>query len=223
MYSAILQSTKTWGIVLLLAITTPFPAKSADQPPPSPKTALITFSGVYNGTHPWSDISVVHRPMPSNYQPLMEPSPRTTPVDGGDLHTLITWEGACVTNRGYNPHVFDHTGDNGGSRHEWGGGVLFGTSSFAMTFSRPVEIPSLFWTFYIPTTKAGIISVYRRPGDRLPLKSVELSYPDTKGYVWRQLTGFDGLSIQKITFDPGDDTHSTGLNIDDMTIETGNR
>ena len=218
MNSTIFSPFQAWNAALLITLVVPFPGRPADN---SQQSVQITFSGVYNGTHPWSDLTVVHRPMPFDYQPLMAPSPHTNPIDGGDLHTRITWDGACVSNHGYNSRVFDHTVDYVDSTRKSGGGVLFGTSPFAMTFSRPVEIPSLFWSFYIHTTKTGTISVYRLADDLLPLKTVKLPYPDAHGYVWRQLTAFAGLNIQKIAFDPGDETHATGLNIDDMTVETG--
>jgi hypothetical protein len=183
-------------------------------------SVLITFSGLYNGISPFTDITIAHRPIPPSYQPLREASPNTQPVDGGNLQTKVLWDNAFVSNHGFNPRVVDHTGDNRGAAHELGGGVLFGTSRYQMTFSHPVEIPSLFWTYFIATTKTGTISAYGNPGDISPLKVVHLNYPDAKGYVWRELTDFAGLAITRIAFDPGDDTHATGLNIDDMTVRT---
>jgi len=208
MYSRLFSPAKAWALSAFIACAGAASVQASDPKP----VALITFGGVYNGDYPWNDPNVVHRPMPSGYQPLMESSPRTMPVDGGNLHTRITWDGACVSNHAYNSRVTDHTGDPAG-------GVLFGTSPFSMTFSRPVIIHSLFWTYYISTLKTGVISIYRHPDDSLPLKSVTLRYPDATGYHWRELLEFGGLGIQKITFDPGDETHTTGLNIDDMTVE----
>jgi hypothetical protein len=183
-------------------------------------TATITFSGLYNGINPWTDFAVVHRPMPSNYQPLLSPSPATRPVDGGNLNVTITWDKACVSNHGFNQNVQDHTGDNSGIHHELGGGVLFGTTRYSMSFSKPVEISSLWWTYYLPYTfgaKKGSISVFKI-GDDVPLKSVELNYSDSRGYVWHEMTNFSGMLISKIVFDPG--VEGYGLNVDDMVVHT---
>ena len=183
-------------------------------------TATITFSGLYNGIDPWTNFAVVHRPMPPNYQPLLSPSPRTRPVDGGNLNVTITWDKACVSNHGFNQNVQDHTGDNSGIHHELGGGVLFGTTRYSMSFSKPVEISSLWWTYYSPYTfgaKKGSISVFKI-GDDVPLKSVELNYSDSRGYVWHEMTNFSGMLISKIVFDPG--VEGYGLNVDDMVVHT---
>ncbi len=114
------------------------------------RTAIITFSGLYNGINPWTNLAELHRPIPQTYQPLLVPSPKTNPVDGGNLQVTITWDKAFVSNHGLNPNVEDHTGDNSGVHHELGGGVLFGISRFSMSFSKPVEISSLWWTYYLP-------------------------------------------------------------------------
>jgi hypothetical protein len=183
------------------------------------KTAVITFSGLYNGIDPWTDFTVVHRPLPQTYQPLMAPSPNTHPVDGGNLGITIKWENAFVSNHGFNGNVKDHTGDNTGQKNELGGAVLFGFPPFfSMTFSKPVEIPSLFWTYYFPNPakKRGTISVYLNPNDTTPAKTVEINYPDQKAYVWREMKDFAGLAIAKISFQAGDGP--IGLNIDDITI-----
>jgi hypothetical protein len=183
-------------------------------------TATITFSGLYNGINPWTNLAVVHRPMPPNYQPLLSPSPGTSPVDGGNLDVAITWDKACVSNHGFNQNVVDHTGDNSGIHHEFGGGVLFGTTRYSMSFSKPVEISSLWWTYYLPYTfgaKKGSISVFKM-GDDVPLKSVELNYSDSRGYVWHEMTNFSGMLISKIVFDPG--VEGYGLNVDDMVVQT---
>jgi hypothetical protein len=182
-------------------------------------TATITFSGLFNGINPWTNFAELHRPMPQTYQPLLCPSPRTYPVDGGNLDVTITWDRAFVSNHGLNQNVEDHTGDNSGVHHELGGAVLFGTTHYSMTFSKPVEISSFWWTYYLPYTfgsKKGSISVYEKRDSVVPLKSVELNYSDSKGYVWHQMTNFSGTTISKIVFDPG--VEGYGLNVDDMVL-----
>jgi hypothetical protein len=182
-------------------------------------TATITFSGIYNGDHQWTNFAGLHRPMPQTYQPLLSPSPRTDPVDGGNLDVAINWDKAFVSNHGLNQNVEDHTKDSSGVRHELGGAVLFGTSRYSMTFSNPVEISSFWWTYYLPYTfasKKGAISVYKMRDDVVPLKSVELNYSDAKGYVWHEMTNFSGTAISKIVFDPG--VEGYGLNVDDMVV-----
>jgi hypothetical protein len=190
----------------------------------APQTAIITFSGLWNGVDPYTNYAILHRPLPSTYQPLMVAEPFTQPVDGGNLGIQIEWANALCSNHGLNRNVKDHTGDttgkNEGTNHELGGGVMFAEKPCTMAFSKPVEIPSLFWTFYEPqkhpVLKNGTIAVYRNATDTTPLKSVEVPYNDPKGYVWREITAFAGLTISKIVFDPGG--QDTGLNIDDMTI-----
>ena len=187
-------------------------------------TALITFSGLWNGVNPYTNYTVVHRPMPSDYQPLMGAEPFTKPVDGADFDIQIGWDTAQCSNHGLNASVRDHTGDavpaGKGSSGELGGGVMFALGPTTVTFSRAVEIPSLFWTFYEsatqPVTSNGTISVFRNIDDAEPVKSVEVPYRDERGYVWRELTAFAGLKISKIRFDPRG--QNTGLNIDDITI-----
>lgn len=189
-----------------------------------PQTAVITFSGLWNGLNPYTNYAILHRPMPSTYQPLMEAEPFTKPVDGGDFGIRIGWNNAHCSNHGLNQNVKDHTGDavktNDPSNPELGGGIMFAEGPCTMTFSEPVEVPSLFWTFYEPATrpvlKNGTIAVFRNVADATPLKSVEVPYHDAQGYVWRQLTAFAGLKISKIVFDPRD--QDTGLNIDDITV-----
>ena len=189
-----------------------------------PQMAVITFSGLWNGINPYTNYAILHRPLPSTYQPLMEAEPFTKPVDGGNLGIQIGWENALCSNHGLNRNVKDHTQDavtnNETPNQELGGGIMFAEPPLTMTFSKPVEIPSLFWTFYEPPTrpvlKNGTISVFRNITDTTPLKTVEVPYHDTKGYVWRQLTAFAGLKISKIVFDPRD--QNTGLNIDDITV-----
>jgi len=190
----------------------------------TPQTAVITFSGLWNGVDPYTNYAVLHRSLPASYQPLMKAEPFTKPVDGGDLGIHIDWTNPLCSNHGLNANVHDHTGDarptNDGTHHEFGGGILFAEPPCTMTFSQPVEIPSLYWTFYVaptsPVLKNGTISVYRRATDTTPLKTVEVPYHDTRGYVWRKMTAFAGLTISKIVFDPrGQDT---GLNIDDITV-----
>lgn len=188
---------------------------------PLESTATITFSGLYNGINPWTNFAVVHRPMPPTYQPLLSPSPRTRPVDGGNLNVAITWDKACVSNHGFNQNVRDHTGDNSGIHHELGGGVLFGTSRYSMSFSKPVEISSFWWTYYLPYAfgaKKGSISVFKMRDDVIPLKSMELDYFDSRGYVWHEMTNFSGMLISKMVFDPGIEGY--GLNVDDMVVHT---
>jgi hypothetical protein len=195
---------------------------------PAPQTAVITFSGLWNGIHPYTNYAILHRPLPSTYQPLMEAQPLTRPVDGGDLGIRIDWINALCSNHGLNRNVEDHTrdttGSNEGSKHELGGGILFAEKPCTMAFSKPVEIPSFFWTFYEPAAhpvlKNGTIAVFRSATDTKPLKTVEVPYHDAKGYVWRKITAFAGLKISKIVFDPGG--QDTGLNIDDITIQAPN-
>ena len=183
------------------------------------RTANITFSGLYNGINPWTNLAELHRPIPRTYQPLLSPSRGTHPVDGGKLQVTITWDKAFVSNHGLNQNVEDHTGDNSGVHHELGGGVLFGISRYSMSFSKPVEISSLWWTYYLPYTFAserGSISVYKMRDDTVQLKSVELNYSDSKGYVWHELASFSRIAISKIVFDPG--VEGYGLNIDDIVV-----
>lgn len=189
-----------------------------------PQTAVITFSGLWNGADPYTNYAVLHRPLPSTYQPLMEAEPFTKPPDGGNFGIRIGWENALCSNHGLNGNVKDHTGDGMANnklfKHELGGGVMFAEKPCIMTFSKPIEIPSLFWTFYEPATRPvkrnGTIAVFRNAADTTPLKSVEVPYHDGRGYVWRQLTAFAGMKISKIVFDPRD--QDTGLNIDDITV-----
>jgi hypothetical protein len=189
-----------------------------------PQTVVITFSGLWNGINPYTNYAVLHRPLLSSYQPLMEAEPFTKPVDGGKLGIRIGWDNALCSNHGLNRNVKDHTRDavtnNERPHQELGGGIMFAERPLTMTFSRPIEIPSLFWTFYEPPTrpvlKYGTIAVFRNVDDTTPLKSVEVPYHDAQGYVWRQLTAFAGLKISKIVFDPRD--QNTGLNIDDITV-----
>ena len=189
----------------------------------SPRTVVITFSGLWNGVDPYTNYAAPHRPIPSNYQPLLEAEPFTRPVDGGDLNIRIGWDTAQCSNHGLNGNVKDHTGDavpNKDSNHELGGGVMFALGQCAVTFSKPVEIPSLFWTFYEPAkrpvSKNGTITVFRDISDTTPLKTVEVPYPDQQGYVWRKLAAFEGLKISKIVFDPRG--QNTGLNVDDIQV-----
>jgi hypothetical protein len=154
----------------------------------------------------------------------MEAEPFTKPVDGGNLGIRIDWTNALCSNHGLNRNVKDHTGDitanSDGSSHEHGGAIMFAEQPCTMAFSKPVEIPSLFWTFYEPrkhpVLKNGTIAVYRNATDTTPVKSVEVPYGDSQGYVWRDITAFAGLTVSKIVFDPGG--QDTGLNIDDITI-----
>jgi hypothetical protein len=191
---------------------------------PTAQTAVITFSGLWNNIQPYTNYAILHRPLPSTYQPLLEAEPLTKPVDGGNLGIRIDWINALCSNHGLNRNVKDHTGDttsnSDGSSHQLGGGIMFAERPCTMAFSKPVEIPSLFWTFYEPrkhpVQKNGTVSVYRNATDPIPLKSVEVPYSDPKGYVWREITAFAGLTVSKIVFDPGD--QDTGLNIDDITI-----
>jgi len=192
---------------------------------PAPSAAVITFSGLWNGIDPYANYPVLHRPLPSTYQPLMQAQPFTKPADGGNLGIRIEWINALCSNHGLNRNVRDHTGDttgkNEGSNHELGGGVMFAERPCTMAFGKPVEIPSLFWTFYEPpkhpVLKNGTIAVFRSGTDTKPLKSVEVPYHDATGYVWREIAAFTGLTISKIVFDPGG--QDTGLNIDDITIQ----
>lgn len=189
-----------------------------------PQKAVITFSGLWNGLNPYTNYAVLHRPLPSTYQPLMAVEPLTKPVDGGNFGIRIGWDNALCSNHGLNQNVRDHTRDaaksNEASSRELGGAILFAERPCTMTFSKPIEIPSLFWTFYEPATrpvlKNGTIAVFRNMDDTTPLKTVEVPYHDAEGYVWREITDFAGLKISKIVFDPrGQDT---GLNIDDITV-----
>jgi hypothetical protein len=201
-----------------------FPAGSKSSLNVGSRSAVITFSGLWNGIDPYTNYTVPHRPIPSNYQPLLGTEPFTKPVDGGDLGIQIGWDTAQCSNHGLNGNVKDHTGDampdGKEPNHELGGSVMFALGPCAVTFSKPVEIPSLFWTFYepakLPVSKNGTISVFQDISDTTPLKSVEVPYSDTKGFVWRELTAFEGLKIARIVFDPRG--QNTGLNIDDIQI-----
>lgn len=188
------------------------------------RTAVITFSGLWNGIDSYTNYSALHRPIPSSYQPLMEAEPFTKPVDGGNFGIRIGWDTAQCSNHGLNFNVRDHTGDSMKNskdpNHELGRGVMFALGPCVLTFSKRVEIPSLFWTFYEsakqPVVENGAISVFRDISDTTPLKSVEVPYHDKQGFVWRKLTSFEGLKVSKITFDPRG--QNTGLNIDDISI-----
>lgn len=189
-----------------------------------PRTAVITFSGLWNGVNPYTNYAVLHRPLPSTYQPLMAAEPFTKPVDGSDFGIQIGWNNALCSNHGLNRNVKDHTRDavtkSEKPNQELGGGIMFAERPLTMTFSKPVEIPSLYWTFYEPATRPvvnnGTIAVFQNVSDTTPLKSVEVPYQDAQGYVWRQMTAFAGLKISKIVFDPRG--QGTGLNIDDITV-----
>jgi hypothetical protein len=214
-----------WTAVMAITLATLlWPPTISSAVASEPKMAVITFSGLWNGINPYTNYAVLHRPLPSTYQPLMEAEPFTKPVDGANFGIRIGWDNAHCSNHGLNRNVKDHTGDavtnNGSSNQELGGGIMFAEGPCTMTFSRPIEIPSLFWTFYEPATqpvlKNGTIAVFRNVDDTTPLKSVEVPYHDSQGYVWRQMTSFAGLKISKIVFDPRD--QDTGLNIDDITV-----
>ncbi len=207
-------------LACLLFLAVPLTVRPAERDQsPLEKTVLLTFSGLYNGIDPWTDFTVVHRPLPSTYQPLLGPSPHTNPVDGGDLGIRITWGNAFVSNHGFNANVRDHTGDNRGAHHELGGGVLFSTQVFSMTFSQPVELPSFFWSYYVISTSTprhGTISVYRQANDTAPAKAFDVDYLEVKSYTWREITAFAGIPVSRIVFDPG--ANGSGLNIDDITV-----
>jgi hypothetical protein len=193
-----------------------------------PQSAVITFSGLWNGVSPYTDVTDLHRPMPSTYQPLVASEQHTKPSDGGNLGIQIVWEHLYTSNHGLNGNVKDHTGDalivSETPHHEVGGGVMFALGPSSMIFSKPVEIPSLYWTFYEaptqPVLSVGTISVFRNVKDQTPLKSVEVPYNESHGYVWFRLAGFAGLKISKIVFDPRG--QGTGLNIDDITVRVSN-
>ena len=193
------------------------------------QAAVITFSGLWNGINPYTNETDLHRPMPSTYQPLIAAEPHTKPVDGDRLGIQIAWDNLYCSNHGLNPAVKDHTGDaakvSETPHQELGGGVMFALGQGSMTFSKPVQIPSLYWTFYEgpaqPVLNIGTISVFRNASDQTPLKSVEVRYNEPRGYVWRQLTAFTGLKISKIVFDPRG--QGTGLNIDDITVRVSDR
>jgi hypothetical protein len=201
-----------------------FPARSECLLDAVPRTVVITFSGLWNGINPYTNYANPHRSIPSSYQPLLGAEPFTNPVDGGDLGIRIGWDTAQCSNHGLNVNVRDHTGDampnEREPNHELGGGDMFALQPCAVTFSKPVEIPSLFWTFYEaakqPVSRSGTIAVFRNISDSTPLKSVEVPYADRKGFAWRRLTAFEGLKISKIVFDPRG--QNTGLNIDDIQI-----
>ncbi len=195
------------------------PAAVAAIVPATGNTALITFSGLYDS--PSTEPLQVE--IPASYQPLRDPSPRTVPADGKSFHVTMAWEHAFASNRGANPGVHDHTGDDQSDDKSLGGGVLFGIHPFSVSFDQPVEIPSLFWTYYVGGGGAplvGKISAYRNAADTTAVKSVEINYQDEQGYVWREITGFTGLRISKLAFDPGDgsDERLHALNIDDITV-----
>ncbi len=200
------------------------PASSESSLKAGPRTVVITFGGLWNGIGPYTNYANPHRPIPASYQPLEAAEPFTKPVDGGDLGIHIGWDTAQSSNHGLNRNVRDHTGDAvpdpKDSHHELGGGVMFALGPCAVTFSKPVEIPSLFWTFYESAkqtvSKNGTISVFRDISDTTPFKSVEVPYSDKKGFVWSELTAFEGLKVSKIVFDPRG--QNTGLNIDDIQI-----
>jgi hypothetical protein len=198
------------------------PEKTGSQPvnvvPPSANSATITFSGMYTKNNPLTGQAHV----PQSYQPLISPIADTTPIDGGNLGIKIAWAGAIASNRGVNSGVQDHTHDSA-ENGSHGGAVMFGLAPMSMTFSQPVEIPSLFWTYYKQTPDAksqGSISVYTAKDDAAPAKSVPLNYTDATGYVWYKQTEFEGMFISKIVFTPAIDKNgkSYPLNIDDVVI-----
>ena len=195
------------------------PALVAATSPTDGDTALITFSGLYNTP----DAGPLQGEIPASYQPLRDSFPRIVPADGKNLHVTITWDHALSSNRGANAGVHDHTGDDQADDKSLGGGVMFGTVPFSVSFDRPVEISSLFWTYYVGgggTPLVGKISAYRNVDDTTPVRSVEISYQEEQGYVWQEKTSFAGLLITKLVFDPGDgsDACLRALNIDDITV-----
>ena len=207
------------SLLRLLLLVFPLSAIAAPTETSPAKSALLTFSGPYNGIYPFPAHTVVHPPMPATYQPLLAASPQTHPVDGGDLGVTITWINACVSNHGFNPRIHDHTGDHRGPGDEIGGAVFFNTEPFGMNFSQPVEIPSFFWTYYVNSPenqRHGKISAYAHVNDSVPIKILNVDYPEKDSYHWREIKGLAGIPISKLTFEPGN--NGSGLNIDDMTV-----
>lgn len=182
-------------------------------------TAVITFSSLFDGTVAANGAKAQQRPLTQSYQPLMQVSPDGKPADGGNLQVTITWDNAATSNPCANHLVSDHTGDNSGTDKEIAGGVLFGGAPFTMTFDKPVKIPSFFWTFYSGaggTQEKGTVTVYTNATDTTPAKSIDITYGDAVGYIWREEKGLADLPITKIVFDPG----GKALNIDDITVQT---
>lgn len=179
---------------------------------------VITFSGLVNGIDSATDPELkAEGAIPRSYQPLLSAMPNTMPVDGGSLQVTIRWEGASASSFKFNRGVRDCSGDfteDGGISK---GGVMYGSKPFSLVFDQPVTLPSLFWAYYkkAPTgALPGTISVFEKPTDTLPLKTVELVYTASKGYAWSEEKGFAGLAITKITFEPA----GRALNIDDLTV-----
>jgi len=214
---------KPWLSVLLLASETTPPVVPVPDTT-SVSSAVITFGGLYNKANTVMGAPIAQASMPSSYQPLSMSYPQTKPIDGGNVGRMIIWDNVNVSNHGANPGVSDHSGDSDPADGTLGGGVIFGTSPYSMTFSQPVEIPSLFWTYYAAypdVAKKGTISVYANAGDSTPVKTVELTYSDPAAYAWHGMTDFAGMQISKIVFSPGTRTNGDGmaLNIDDITVK----
>lgn len=175
----------------------------------------ITFSGLQQE-------QPEQRLIPQSYQPLQAAIANTKPEDGRSLGVEITWENPSTSTRAVNDAVMDHTGDYNETTQR-GGGVMFGTAPFGMTFSKEVQIPSLHWTFYGPTDGADTpakIEVYTSQNPGEPAKTVSLQYPEATGYTWHHEAGFSGMPVTKIMFYPAmKNGEAVPLNIDDIQVK----
>jgi hypothetical protein len=172
--------------------------------------AVLTFSTLGNPSlYPNAQAT-----MPADYQPLSVDyqNPAGFAKDGADLGINITWGDKTAEAKldGMQPAVGpDHTGDKGNADM-----FGFATTTFSMTFSQPVTIPSLFWTFYRGGPQNGKIAVYEKADDSTPLTSIDLNSSDAVGYSWHELVDLAKYKIARIEFTG----NTEALNIDDITV-----
>jgi len=75
---------------------------------------------------------------------------------------------------------------------------FFNTEPFGMSFSQPVEIPSFFWTYYVNSPenqRHGKISAYAHVNDSVPIKILNVDYPEKNKLPWREIKDLAGIPI----------------------------
>jgi hypothetical protein len=76
-------------------------------------------------------------------------------VDGGPLDVSVTWDGVMSSaGTPYNGAITDHTGDSAGM-------IAYddGESTMTIEFSKPVEIPSFYYSYY--DNSAGTLPLFQ--------------------------------------------------------------
>jgi hypothetical protein len=132
-------------------------------------------------------------------------------VDGGPLDVSVTWDGVMSSaGTPYNGAITDHTGDSAGM-------IAYddGESTMTIEFSKPVEIPSFYYSYY--DNSAGtlpLFQAYTHIGDAIAVDTFAGDYPGG-AYNWQQETGFGGIPVQEVKFsgDGGD-----YLSLDDIAV-----